>query len=184
MATDRSVLTRQAMVRVDRDADWVFCELHDPKALISCVPGGRITRIIDARTFEASVVAGVGPFKITYSGIGHIKKSNPGPRTASLTIAGSGAGMPPSQVRMSMVVIAVGPGAQLDMSFRVALGCNLLSRELIDLMAGDLLDRIVQRIKLQLESSSCESNGSCRSGPDVGWMSGCNGRSNTSIESD
>jgi carbon monoxide dehydrogenase subunit G len=159
VATDQSVLTRQAVVRVDRDADWVFRELHDPRALIRCVPGGHITRIIDARTFEASVVAGVGPFKITYAGIGHIKKSDPGSRTASLTIAGAGLGMPPSRVRMSMVVWAVGPGARLEMSFRVALGCNLLSRELIDLMVGDLLDRTLQRIKLQLESRSLQTAG-------------------------
>src|SRR4029077_5004097 len=118
-----------------------------------------ITRIINARTFEASVVAGVGPFKITYAGVGHIKKSNPGTRTASLTIAGAGMGMPPSRVRMSMVVWAVGPGARLDMSFRVALGCNLLSRELIDYMVGDLLDRTVQRIKVQLESRSLQPAG-------------------------
>jgi carbon monoxide dehydrogenase subunit G len=152
VATDQSVLTRQALVRVERDADWVFRELHDPTALISCVPGGRITRIIDARRFEASVVAGVGPFKIAYAGTGQIKDSDPRSRTASLTLSGSGAGMPPSRVRMSMVVWAVGPVAELEMSFRVALGCNLLSREMIDLMVGELLDRTVERIKLQLES--------------------------------
>jgi carbon monoxide dehydrogenase subunit G len=152
VATDRSVLTRQAVVRVDRDADWVFRELHDPRALICCVPGGRITRIIDARRFEASVVAGVGPFKVAYAGTGHIKESDPGSRTASLTLAGGGVGMPPSRVRMSMVVWAVGPAAELEMSFRVALGCSLLSRELIDFIVGDLLDRTVGRIKLQLES--------------------------------
>jgi carbon monoxide dehydrogenase subunit G len=139
-------------VRVDRDADWVFRELHDPRTLISCVPGGHITRIIDARRFEAYVVAGVGPFKIAYTGIGHIKESKPGSRTASLTIAGGGVGMPPSQVRMSMVVWAVGPGAELEMSFRLSLEGRLLSRELVDLVMGDLVDRTVRRIKLQLES--------------------------------
>lgn len=151
MSTDRSVVTRQAVVRVDRDADWVFRELHDPRALISCVPGGRITRIIDAHRFEASVVAGVGPFKIAYAGTGHIKGSDPRSRTASLTLAGGGAGMPPSRVRMSMVVWAVGPVAELEMSFRVALGGTLMSREMTDSIVGDLFDRTVQRIKLQLE---------------------------------
>jgi len=146
-----TVFARQAVVRVDRDADWVFRELHDPRTLITCVPGGHIIRIIDARRFEACVVAGVGPFKIAYSGIGQIKKSNPGSRTASLTIAGGGVGMPPSQVRMSMVVWAVGLGAELEMSFRLSLEGRLLSRELVDFIMGDLVDRTAGRIKLQLE---------------------------------
>ncbi|HXB03399.1 MAG TPA: SRPBCC domain-containing protein [Candidatus Angelobacter sp.] len=147
-----TVFARQAVVRIDRDADWVFRELHDPRTLITCVPGGHIIRIIDARSFEACVVAGVGPFKIAYTGIGQIKESDPGSRTASLTIAGGGVGMPPSQVRMSMVVWAVGPGAELEMSFRLSLEGRLLSRELVDFIMGDLVDRTARRIKLQLES--------------------------------
>jgi carbon monoxide dehydrogenase subunit G len=154
-----TVLTRQATVRVDRDADWVFRELHDPRALINCVPGGHITRILDARTFEACVVAGVGPFKIVYAGTGQIKDSDPGSRTASLTIAGGAMGMPPSEVRMSMTVWAVGPGAELDMSFRVRLEGKIWSRELADFMVGDLLDRTVRRIKVQLESRPIRPTG-------------------------
>ena len=146
-----TVLTREAAVRVDRDADWVFRQLHDPRTLIGCVPGGQITRILDARRFEASVVAGVGPFKIAYAGTGLIKESDPGSRTASLTIAGGGVGMPPSRVQMSMVVWAAGPLAELEMSFRVALEGRFLNRELVDFVVGDLVDRTVRRIKAQLE---------------------------------
>src|SRR5260370_33592093 len=82
-----NVLTRNAVLRVDRDADWVFRELHDPRALMSCVPGGRITKILDARRFEARVVAAAGPFKIADAGSGQIQDSNPGSRPAALTIA-------------------------------------------------------------------------------------------------
>src|SRR5260370_17229115 len=121
------LLTRSAVRRVDRDADWVFRELHDPKALMSCVPGGRITRILDARRFEARVVAGVGPFKIAYAGTGQIKDSDPGSRTASLTIAGRGIGMPPSRVRMAMVVSSLDAGAALHLSFRMTTERTLLT---------------------------------------------------------
>ena len=148
-----TVLTRLAEVRVDRDADWVFRELHDPRTLITCVPGGNIIRIIDARTFEACVVAGVGPFKIAYAGKGHIKESNPVSRTASLTLTGHGVGMPPSRVQMGMGVWSVGAGAVLSMSFRITLEGTPLSRELVDFLAGDLLDRTVRRLKVRLESS-------------------------------
>jgi len=147
-----NVLTRNAVLRVDRDADWVFRELHDPRALISCVPGGRITKILDAQRFEARVVAGVGPFKIAYAGMGQIKDSDPGSRTASLSIAGGGIGMPPSRVRMAMVVSSLDAGAVLYMSFRMTIEKTLLSRELVDFIVADLLGRTVQRMKVQLES--------------------------------
>ena len=150
MATN--VLTRNAVLRVDRDADWVFRELHDPRALMSCVPGGRITKVLDARRFEARVVAGVGPFKIAYAGTGHINDSDSGSRTASLTIAGGGIGMPMSRVRMAMVVSALDSGAVLHMSFRMTIENTLLSRELVDFIVGDLLGRTIQRMKAQLES--------------------------------
>jgi len=152
-------LTRNAVLRVDRDADWVFRELHDPRALMSCVPGGRITKILDARRFEARVVAGVGPFKIAYAGTGHIKDSDSGSRTASLTIAGGGIGMPMSRVRMAMVVSSLDAGAVLYMSFRMTIENTLLSRELVDFIVGDLLGRTVQRMKVQLESSSIPPTG-------------------------
>ena len=157
MATN--VLIRQAEVRVDRDADWVFRELHDPRALVSCVPGGHVTKILDARRFEACVVAGMGPFKVAYAGTGQITKSDPRSRTASLTIAGGGVGMPPSRVQMSMTVWSVGPRAELSMSFRMTLEGKILSRELVDFMIGDLLERTVRRIKLQLESRPPQPSG-------------------------
>jgi carbon monoxide dehydrogenase subunit G len=166
VATDQSVLTRQAVVRVDRDADWVFRELHDPRALMSCVPGGRITRILDARRFEARMVAGVGPFKIAYAGTGHIEDSDPGSRTASLTIAGGGMGMPPSRVRMAMVVSPLGSGSVLNMSFRMTIENTLLSRELVAFIVGDLLCRTVQRMKAQLERRAFHPR------TDVGWIGG------------
>ena len=158
MATN--VLTRNAVLRVDRDADWVFRELHDPRALMSCVPGGRITKILDARRFEARVVAAVGPFKIAYAGRGHIKDSDSGSRTASLTIAGGGIGMPMSRVRMAMVVSALDAGAVLYMSFRMTIEKTLLSRDLVDFIVGDLLGRTVQRMKAQLESCPIPPSGS------------------------
>jgi len=147
-----NVLSRNAVLRVDRDADWVFRELHDPRALMSCVPGGRITKILDPQRFEARVVAVVGPFKIAYAGTGQIKDSDPGSRTASLTIAGGGIGMPPSRVRMAMVVSSLDAGAVLYMSFRMTIEKTLLSRELVDFIVADLLGRTVQRMKVQLES--------------------------------
>ena len=157
MVTD--VLTRNAVLRVDRDADWVFRELHDPKTLMSCVPGGRITKVLDARRFEARVVAGVGPFKIAFAGTGHIKDSDTGSRTASLTIAGGGIGMPMSRVRMAMVVSSLDAGAVLHMSFRMTIERTLLSRGLVDVIVGDLLGRTVQKMKARLESRPISNSG-------------------------
>jgi carbon monoxide dehydrogenase subunit G len=145
-------LTRRAAVRVDRDADWVFRELHDPRALISCVPGACITKIFDARRFEARVVAGVGPFQLAYAGTGCVTHSDPRSRTASLTIAGAGLGMPPTRVRMAMVVSPCLRGAELRMSFRLTLASSFVRGKLLDSLVSDLLERTVHRMKVQLES--------------------------------
>src|SRR5216683_1020087 len=42
------VLTRNAVLRVDRDADWVFRELHDPKTLPSRVRMAMVVSSLDA----------------------------------------------------------------------------------------------------------------------------------------
>jgi len=78
--------------------------------------------------------------------------------------------MPPSRVRMSMVVWAVGPVAELEMSFCVALEGRLFNRELIDFVVGDLLERTVRRIKVQLESRPLQPSGQrLKPGLAQGW---------------
>src|SRR6266851_7826506 len=99
------VLSLSRVTQVDRDPDWVFRRLHDPETLLACVPGGSLTRVIDAERFEGRIVIGAGPFKFAYYGDGRIVDSDPKGRTASLRLHGLPAPqMPCVQIRMSMAV--------------------------------------------------------------------------------
>jgi len=150
------VLTLTGVTQVDRDPDWVFGELHDPRTLLSCVPGASLTRLVGPRKFEARIAVGAGPFKFAYAGTGRIVDSDSRLRTASMTLNGSAtAHMPSIRVRMAMAVLPRLRGSEIQMSFRVVVSdqTGLLARSWVDPIAWDLLDHTVRRVKQRLEDT-------------------------------
>jgi uncharacterized protein len=142
--------------QVDRRPDWVFRELHDPARLLSCVPGGSLTRAIDPERFTGCIEIGSGPFKLGCCGEGRIIDSDPKARTASLKLHGLAVGlMPDVRIRMSMAVIGHPRGSEVRMAFLVTVidRTGWLRQGWIDPLASDLLDRTVHRIKRQLEAA-------------------------------
>jgi carbon monoxide dehydrogenase subunit G len=150
------VLTLTGVTQVDRDPDWVFGELHDPRTLLSCVPGASLTRLVGPRKFEARIAVGAGPFKFAYAGTGRIVDSDPRLRTAAMTLHGSAASHVPSiRVRMAMAVLSHLRGSEIHMSFRVVISdqTGLLARSWVDPIACELLDHTVRRVKQRLEDT-------------------------------
>lgn len=142
--------------QVDRNPDWVFRELHDPERLLSCVPGGSLTRAIDAERFTGCIEMGAGPFKLGCCGEGRIIDSDPTARTASLKLHALAVGlMPDIRIRMSMAVTGHPRGSEVRMAFLVTVvdRTGWLHQGWIDPIASDLLDRTVHRIKRQLEAT-------------------------------
>jgi carbon monoxide dehydrogenase subunit G len=155
-ARDSMVLILTGVTQVDREPDWVFSELHDPETLLSCVPGGSLTRLIGPRRFEAQIGLGAGPFKFNYSGTGRIVDSNSEARTASMTLdAHPASNLPDIRIRMSMAVNPHARGSEIRMSFRVVLAdrTGLLARTWVDPVACELLDRTIRRVKQRLEDT-------------------------------
>jgi carbon monoxide dehydrogenase subunit G len=150
------VLRLSAVTQVARDPDSVFHQLHDPQTLLSCVPGGSLTRLIDSRTFEARIAIGAGPFKVGYAGRGSIVTSDPRSRTASMVLnAEHSDGVPALRIRMAMAIHSRAKGSEIRMTFRVAVPdhADLLTRAWVDPIACDLLDRTVRRLKQRLEDA-------------------------------
>jgi carbon monoxide dehydrogenase subunit G len=150
------VLRLKGVTHVDRDPDWVFSELHDPETLLSCVPGGRLTRLVGPRTFEAQIAVGVGPFKFAYGGTGRIVDSDPRSRTASMTLTGrADSNVPQVRIQMSMAVLGHHRTSEIQMVFRIAVSdrAGLLSRGWINPIACDLLDRTIRQVKERLENA-------------------------------
>jgi len=155
-ARDSMVLTLSGATLVDREPDWVFRRLHDPETLLSCVPGGSLTRLIGPGRFEAQIVLGAGPFKFNYSGTGRIVDSDPQARTASMTLdAHPASNLPDIRIRMAMAVHPHARGSEIRMSFRVVVAdrTGLLARTWVDPVACELLDRTIRRVKQRLEDS-------------------------------
>jgi carbon monoxide dehydrogenase subunit G len=149
------VLRLKGVTEVDRDADWVFSELHDPKTLLSCVPGGSLIRQAGPRKFEAQIAVGIGPFKFIYAGTGRIIDSDPKARAASMTLDGHQASnVPHVRIRMAMTVVGHPRGSEIQMSFQVAISdrTGRLSRAWVDPIASELLRCTIRRIKQRLET--------------------------------
>jgi carbon monoxide dehydrogenase subunit G len=150
------VVNLKGVTQVDRDPDWVFSELHDPDTLLSCVPGGSLTRLVGPHRFEARIALGAGPFKFSYSGTGRIVESDPVSRTAAMTLnAHPEFNLPDIRIRMAMAVHPHSRGSEILMSFRVAVSdrTGLLARSWIDPIANELLNRTIRRVKQRLEDT-------------------------------
>jgi carbon monoxide dehydrogenase subunit G len=154
--SDPIVLNLKGVTQVDRHPDWVFSELHDPNTLLGCVPGGSLTRLLGPRRFEARIAVGAGPFKFAYAGTGRIVKSDPRSRIATMTLNGNpGTRLPCIRIHMAMAVRPHLGGSEIQMSFRVAVidRTGLLTRNWVDPVACDLLDRTIHRVKRRLEDT-------------------------------
>ena len=154
------VLRLKGVSYVDRDPDWVFRELHDPQTLLTCVPGGSLTRLVGPRMFEARIAVGIGPFKFASSGTGRIVDSNPRARTASMTLDGHrSSNAPHIHIRMAMTVLGHPEGSEIQMAFRIVISdrTGLLSPAWVNPVACDLLDRTIRRVKQRLEDAAFAS---------------------------
>jgi len=151
------VLRLKGVSYVDRDPDWVFRQLHEPETLLTCVPGGSLTRLVGPRSFEARIAVGIGPFKFTSSGTGRIIDSNPAARTAAMTLDGHRSSSSPQiRIRMAMSVLGHLDGSEIQMTFRVVISdrTGLLSPAWVNPIACDLLDRTIRRVKQRLEDAA------------------------------
>ena len=151
------VLRLKGVTHVDRDPDWVFRELHNPETLLTCVPGGSLTRLVGPGKFEARIAVGIGPFKFVTSGTGRIIDSNPRVRTASMTLYGHRSSSAPHiRIRMAMAVLGHFESSEIRMAFRVVISdrTGLLSPAWVDPIASDLLNRTIRRVKERLENTT------------------------------
>lgn len=151
-----TTLALSATTFVARDPDWVFGELHDPRTLVSCVPGATLTRLIGPQAFEAQIEVGLGPLRSHIIGTARITASDARRRTASLEVNGvPPANLGPVRIRMAMAIAERNQGAEIRMTFNLDLSdrTSLLTQAWLDPIACDLLDRTTRRIKQQLEEA-------------------------------
>jgi carbon monoxide dehydrogenase subunit G len=149
-----TLIRLRAVTQVDRDPDWVFRRLHDLEMILSCVPGGNLTRRIDSRTFEARILISVGPFKFGFAGKGRIVASDPRSRTAAISLrANPVTNVPTVRIRMAMAIGDSPRGSEIQMSFRVAVWDRrgLITQGLVKPIAYDLFDQTIRTLRQRLQ---------------------------------
>jgi carbon monoxide dehydrogenase subunit G len=62
-------VTLEKSFRVDRGSEVVWHFLTDPRNVAACLPGARLVKVLDDRTFEGEVALRIGPFGLTFRGV-------------------------------------------------------------------------------------------------------------------
>jgi carbon monoxide dehydrogenase subunit G len=151
---DRTVLLRlSSALRIDRDPDCLFGQLHHPETLFECVPGVSLTRVLDPRTVEARIVVGIGPFTAAYSGSARIVRSDQSLRKTSIDLEGQSDIWGSVRAHMRLTVRPAAGGSSLRTSVRLAMTgrSTLLGRPILHRVAGEMFARTGDRIKGRLE---------------------------------
>jgi uncharacterized protein len=63
--------------RVRQPADLVWNFLSDPRKVVTCLPGAKITEQVDARNYKGAISVKVGPSVTDYNGEVQILRSDP-----------------------------------------------------------------------------------------------------------
>jgi carbon monoxide dehydrogenase subunit G len=149
-----TVLKLNHAIHVDRDPDWVFRELHDPKKMLSCVPGASLTRALDADTFAARVALGIGPMKLAYTGSARVTRIDRRARSAAVDIEGSGE-TGAGRAKASIAVRPTDTSCVVYVSVLLTLeqSPTWLGSDLVYRVASTLLRRSCESLKQQLEAA-------------------------------
>jgi carbon monoxide dehydrogenase subunit G len=159
--SDRTVLLRlSSALRIDRDPDCLFGQLHDPELLFDCVPGVSLTRVLDPRTVEARMVIGLGPFTAAYIGSARIVRSDGSLRTTSIDLEGQSDIWGSARAHLKLTVRPAVGGSSLRTSVWLAMTgrSTLLGRPILHRVAGEMFARTEDRMKSRLEDEVLTSS--------------------------
>jgi carbon monoxide dehydrogenase subunit G len=76
---------------VDAPPDQVFAHLLDVNQVVGCVPGARLSEVVDSRTFRGTLKVKVGAVQVVYQGTAHlVDVDEEGETSATATIEAEG----------------------------------------------------------------------------------------------
>ncbi len=67
-------ITIEKEFEVDQSPEQVWDFLVDPERVVECLPGAKLVRVIDERTYEGEMGVKLGPMGITFHGTGTFEK--------------------------------------------------------------------------------------------------------------
>ena len=138
-------------VRAPPAAVWAF--LLDPRRVVSCVPGGELRALVDARTYDGAVRVAVGPLELAYAG--RVRVAAQDPATRAVTIVGEArerAG--PGSARLTLTSgLAGGEGGPTDVAAEIRLDLAGPIAELGRRVLGPLAHLVFQEFVSKVQGS-------------------------------
>ena len=96
---------------VSEPIDQAWALLSDPRKVVSCVPGAKITEVVDDRTFKGAISVKVGPSLTDYKGEVKIVRLEPEAHTIEMEGRGQDVrGKGGASMKMTGTLQALGPG--------------------------------------------------------------------------
>ena len=136
-------------VAVDARPSWLFDQLCDPSAVVACVPGAALTRVLDSQRFEANVSVGIGPLMVTCAGHGVLLASR-SRRRIWLSLQGSDA-TAASHARAHLLATvgecAEGSMIQARWNLLVAGHTARFNRRFVSLVTWQLMEQTANRMR-------------------------------------
>lgn len=115
-------------VEVDAPVQQVWDFVSDVPQVAPCMPGAKLTKVVDEKTYEGTVVVKLGPIRMTYKGTVVVDEMNDADHTARMSANGrdvKGAGTARAQVEaklepVSDTVTRINVGSDVQLTGKVA----------------------------------------------------------------
>lgn len=144
----------RAEVVIGARPSWLFTQLCDPCALVACVPGAILTRVVDAHHFEAQMSVGLGPLMMRYAGQGTLVSSRRTGRRILLSVEGTDA-MARSHARAQLIATVGecngGAIIRARLNVRLTGGAARFSHGLVGLVTRRLMEQTADRMRTRFE---------------------------------
>jgi carbon monoxide dehydrogenase subunit G len=137
----------RAEVVIGARPSWLFEQLGDPCALVACVPGAILTRVVDAHHFEAHM-------RVGYAGQGTLVASGRTGRRILLSVQGTDA-MARSQAHAQLFATvgeyAGGAIIRARLNVRLTGSAARFSHGLVGLVTRRLIEQTADRMRSRFE---------------------------------
>ena len=102
---------------VPAPVDRAWALLTDVPRIVPCMPGARLTEVVDPRTFRGTAAVKIGPMALSFGGEATIEEQDEAARRVRVAARGTDAkGRGGAQAMMAFVLVADGVGTRVDIT--------------------------------------------------------------------
>jgi carbon monoxide dehydrogenase subunit G len=149
-------------VTINAPATKVWDFLIDPKCIAACMPGVENVTQVDDRTFDAAILASVGPISGKFTFRARIVESNPPTEMAAEVDGQDSVTKSPLTARVAMTLTPLS-AAQTDLAYRATVEVKgrlaILGDMVLRATAALMMEEATRRLRTQLEAPGSGASG-------------------------